>query len=167
MTTFLEIPVFFGLSIEVYIILLCIAFPTFFFWRLIFRKFIVHKVYQKAATWASTLILTPIIYTGLIAVFIYLISREPSSDFDEVKWRTDIESRFEMGDDIVESRMLIGKDTNQVKVILGQATWKDNLNKQWNYNMGMGGGLGFLFHNLSIKFKNNVVTNVYHTRIED
>jgi hypothetical protein len=168
MMNLLEIPAFFGLSIEVYFILLCISIPTYFFWRWVFRKRIADKSKRNISALVSTIILTPLIYLGLIVIFIYLISREPSSDFDKSKWLTDREGRFAMGDDIVKSKILIGKDTNQVKQLLGQPTWQDSSNTTWTYDMGNGGGgLGFLFHNLSIQFEKAKAVKVGHIRIKD
>lgn len=164
----LEIPVFFGLSIEVYFILLLISIPTYIFWRWAFKKRISDKTKRNISALVSTIILTPIIYVGLIGIFIYYITREPSSDFDQSKWLTDREGRFAMGDDIVKSKILLGKDTNQVKQLLGQPTWQDSLNVSWTYDMGNGGGgLGFLFHNLSVQFDKAKVVKVDHIRIKD
>ena len=168
MTHLLEIPVFFRMGIEVYFILLLISIPTYFFWRWVFRKRIVDKTKRNITSLVSTIILTPVIYLGLIGILIYLISREPSSDFDKSKWLADREGRFAMGDDIVKKNILIGKDTNQVKQLLGQPTWQDSLNTSWTYDMGMGGGgLGFLFHNLSVQFDKAKVVKVDHIRIKD
>ena len=110
MLKLLEIPIFIGLNIEVYFILICISVPTFFFWSWFFRKYITEKPKQTIATWISTIILTPIIYIGLIAIFIYFISSEHSRNFDKPKWLTDREGRFEMGDDIFLS---VGVPTNR------------------------------------------------------
>lgn len=168
MTHLLEIPIFFGLSIEVYIILLLISIPTYFFWRSVFKKRITDKKKRIISALVSTIVLTPIIYVGLIGIFIYYITREPSSDFDKSKWLTDREGRFAMGDEIVKSKILLGKDTNQVKQLLGQPTWQDSLNVTWTYDMGNGGGgLGFLFHNLSVQFDKAKVVKVDHIRIKD
>lgn len=167
MTHLLEVPVFFGLSIEVYFILLLISIPTYFFWCRVFKNRITDKTKRNVSVWISTIVLTPIIYVGIIGIFIYFITREPSSDFDKLKWLTDKEGRFSMGDDIVKSKMLLGKDTNQVKQLLGQPTWQDSLNVSWTYDMGFGGGFGFLFHNLSINFDKNKVVKVEHSRIQD
>jgi hypothetical protein len=135
---------------------------------LVFKKRIADKNKINISALVSTIILTPIIYLGLIGIFIYLITKEPSSNFDKSKWLTDREGRFEMGDDIVESKILLGKDTNQVKQLLGQPTWQDSLNISWTYDMGMGGGgLGFLFHNLSVQFDKAKVVKVDHIRIKD
>lgn len=168
MTHLFEIAIFFGLSIEVYFILLLISIPTYFFWHWAFKKRIADKSKRNVLALVFTFILTPIIYLGFIWILIYLISREPSSDFDKSKWLADREGRFAMVDDIVKSKILLGKDTNQIKQLLGQPTWQDSLNISWTYDMGMGGGgLGFLFHSLAVQFDKAKVVRVDHIRIKD
>lgn len=102
------------------------------------------------------------------------ITYTPSQDFNKSQWLTDKEGRFQMAGDIISSKMLIGKDTNQVKQMLGEPTWgsgstwrPDTINT-WGYNMGMGGGgLGFMLHNLIIKFDKEKVVAVEHAIIRD
>lgn len=98
----------------------------------------------------------------------------PIKDFDKTQWLTDKESRFQMAGDIINSKMLVGKDTNQVKQILGEPTWGSNstwrpdTTNTWTYDRGMGGGgLGFMFHNLVIKFDTGKVGAVDHAKIRD
>jgi len=170
----LDIPVIFGLSIEVYFILLAVAIPTFFFWRWLLKKIIKVDRTRKIVTWTATLIGTPLIYGGLIMLFMFGITYTPSKDFDKIQWLTDKEGRFQMAGDITTSKMLIGKDTTQVKQILGEPTWggdstwrQDTINT-FTYDMGMGGGgLGFMFHNLIIKFDKGKVVSVDHVKIRD
>ncbi|MCF1717042.1 hypothetical protein L0U88_20535 [Flavihumibacter sp. RY-1] len=172
--TLLDIPVIFGLSIEVYFFLVIIAIPTFLFWRWLLKKYIKGDRTRKIATWSATLIGTPIIYVGLIILFMFGMTYTPSRNFDKSEWLTDRERRFQMAGDIITSKMLLNKDTNQVKQILGEPTWgsdstwrQDTINI-WTYEMGMGGGgLGFLFHNLIIKFDKEKVAAVEHTEIRD
>ncbi len=172
--TLLDIPVLFGLSIEVYFILLIIAIPTFFFWRWLLKKYIKVDRTRKIVTWSATLVGTPIIYVGLIMLFMFGITYTPSKDFDKSEWQTDKEGRFQMAGDIISSKMLIGKDTNQVKQMLGEptwgsdSTWRPGIISTWTYDMGMGGGgLGFMFHNLVIKFEKRKVVTVEHSEIRD
>ncbi len=163
----LEIPIISGLSIEVYIILLVIAVPSFFFWRWLFKQYIKDSRRRKLATWFATLI-TPFIYAGVILLFLFGITYTPSRSFDKSTWLADKQERFQMGDDIIENELILGKDTNQVKQILGNPTWGDTT-QTWTYDMGSGGGgLGFLLHYLHVKFDNKGrVTSVEHLKIED
>jgi hypothetical protein len=172
--TLLEIPVIFGLSIEVYFILIIIAGTTFFFWRWLLRKIIKDGQKRKIFTWFATIIFTPIIYEGLIMLLLFGITYTPSRDFDKSQWLTDKEGRFQMASDIIDSKMLIAKDTNQVKQILGEpslgsgSNWRQDTVNAWTYDMGNGGGgLGFMFHNLVVKFDKEQVINVEHVKIRD
>ncbi|MCC6762858.1 MAG: hypothetical protein IT252_16680 [Chitinophagaceae bacterium] len=164
--TLIEIPIILGLSIEVYLILIIIAVPIFFFWSWFLKKHIKVDRTRKIATWSATLIVTPIIYLGIIMLFLFGITYSPKRDFDKSQWLTDREGRFEMADDIISSNMLTSKDSNQVKQLLGEPIRGSN--NTWIYDMGMGGGgLGFLFHSLIIKFENEKVITVEHATIRD
>ncbi|MBA2760729.1 MAG: hypothetical protein H0U39_01975, partial [Segetibacter sp.] len=66
-------------------------------------------------TWAATLVVTPVIYAGLILLLMFGMTYTPSKDFDESQRLIGREGRFQMAGDINKSKMLIGKDPNQVK----------------------------------------------------
>ena len=100
----LDIPTIFGLSIEVYLILIILGIPTFFFWRWIFKKYIKVNKTRKILIWLATIILTPCIY--------------------------------ELSNDIIESKMLIGKSKSQVRQILGDEDNNDSLNV-WTFGLGV------------------------------
>ena len=165
----LDIPVIFGLSIEVYFILLVIAIPTFLFWKWLLKKYIIVVKTRIIAIWSATFILTPIIYVGLILLFMFVLTYTPNINFNQSQWMTDKEGRFEMASDIINSKMLIGKDTSQVKQILGEPTWSDDTTKVWTYDMGFGGSaFSSLFHNLNLQLDNKgKVISVEHTKIRD
>jgi NADH:ubiquinone oxidoreductase subunit 5 (subunit L)/multisubunit Na+/H+ antiporter MnhA subunit len=163
-----NIPVIFSLSIEGYIIALTIAFPTFFFLKWLFKKFIKPSNTQKPVTWLTTLLLVPVIYEVIVSVFFIILFHEPNIDFDKSKWTVDRENRFKMAKNIIDSEILIGKDTNQIKQLLGNPYLRNASSKAWNYDMGTGGGgLGFLFHTLYIKFDKNKVASVLHQEVKD
>jgi hypothetical protein len=164
----LNISEFFGFSIEVYIICIIISVPTFFFWRWLLRKLVKVGNTRQVLTWLATIIATPIIYSGLIYLFILWISYEPTKKFDSFLWQKDKESRYQMADNIVESKILINKDTIQLKEVLGEPAYRDSAAKRWSYNIGMGGGgLGFMFHELTITFNAKKVISVEHIKIRD
>ena len=73
-----------------------------------------------------------------------------------------------MVDDLIENKTLIGKDTINLRKLLGQPTSQDSLNKVWTYDLGMGGGgLGFRFHTMYVNLENGKVTKVEHIRVDD
>lgn len=168
-TAFLYImPEIFGLSIEVYFITFVIAIPINFFFRWLFKKIIKQSKNRKIATCISTLLMVTMVYNLAISMFFIALFYEPKRNFDKLSWVTNKQERFQMANSIIESKLLINNDTNQVKLLLGNPTFRNNSSKTWNYDMGMGGGgLGFLFHNLVLKFGKNKVTSVKHQEIED
>lgn len=167
--TLLNIPILFGFSIEVYITLFLIAIPTFFFWRWLLKKYIKVDRKRKIAVWCATLITTLLIYLVLFQLLLFSLTYTPSRDFDRKLWSSNKENRFQMAGNIIKSKILIGKDTSQVKQMLGEPTWINARTQNWTYDMGIGGGgLGFLFHNLDLKLDNKgKVTSVEHIEIPD
>ena len=167
--TFLDIPVIFRLSIEVYFILLIIAVPTFFFWKWLLKKYIKVDSKRRIATWIFTFITTPIIYVPLVLLFVFGLPFEPGRNFNKHEWLTDREGRFQMANDIINSKVLIGKDTTEVKQILGEPSWKENGHTMWTYDMGWGGGwMSSLFHNLNLTVdRQGKVVLVEHVEIKD
>lgn len=166
--TLLHIPVILGLSIEVYIICFLIAGTTFLFCKWLFKKFIKADKIRKLTALAVALIATPVIYLGLIRLLMLWITYTPSSGFDKAQWLTVKERRFEMADNIIKTKMLISRDTTEVKQILGDPTWRQSTTTAWIYDMGIGGGgLGFMFHHLVIKFDKGKVVVVEHAKTND
>ena len=165
---FLHIPVLFGLSIGVYIICLIVAITTFYFCIWLLKNFVKAERTRKLTALTIAVVATPLIYLGLIRLLLFWITYTPSKGFDKSEWLTEKQERFQMADDIIKTKMLISKDTNQVKQILGDPTWNGDTAQVWSYDMGMGGGgLGFMFNNLIIKFDNNKVVAVQHSKIRD
>ena len=159
----------FGLSFEVYFICMIIAVTTFFLSKWLLKNLITSNRTRKFTGLTIAIIATPVIYLGLIRLLMFWITHTPSQSFDKTKWLTEKEDRFLMADDIIDSKMLINKDTNQVKQILGDPTWRSDTIKTWSYDMGFGGGgLGFLFHNLNVKLDNEgKVISIRHVEIRD
>lgn len=118
-----------------------------------------------------TIILTPIIYFLVIIGFVYLIHIERNREFDQNIWKeSEAESKvekYEMIDNLVESELIINKDSVEVKRILGEPEYKNYKSNYWQYYAGMGKGFGFVEHLLIIKFRNNKVFQVEHKRRQD
>jgi hypothetical protein len=97
----------------------------------------------------------------------FVITYTPEIEFEKSKWIADKANRFKMAGNIIESEMLVGKDSNQVKQIIGLPTWRSDstyqleLRNSWFYEMGSGAlGFGVKFYTLIVKFDNNKAVNV-------
>ena len=112
------IPPLFGIGIDVYFILIVISIPTYYIFRWLLKKCIQVDKTRKIATWTATLIATPILYFGLILLWLISMSYHPTYDFDKQKWFANKESRYEISEDIIESKMLIGKTKLNLKSLL-------------------------------------------------
>ena len=107
--------------------------------------------------------MTPLIYLSIVYAFIFAISYEPRRDFDKKKWMENPGKRYYMSKDLIDNE-LMGKDTTQLKELLGSPERQGI----WVYQMGEGsGGLGFIFHSLSIRLEQGKVAGVEHHRVSD
>jgi hypothetical protein len=107
-----------------------------------------------------TLILSPIIYFGLVMIWIFSISYYPTDDFNQNEWNTNVEERYKMSEDIIESEMLIGKTRDEVIQILGN-NFSSNDENRISYELGYVPGLFNIDPDyLDIKLENGIVVSV-------
>lgn len=91
-----------GFDISVYFINLAIAIPVFLSLRWLFRKTIPEDTHLRAIlTWFSTIIVTPIIYLGLVVLFVLYSSYYPAREFNKESWLTETTKRYEMTEDLI------------------------------------------------------------------
>ena len=160
MTTHLFIPEIFGVSIEVYFILLFIGVPTYFFWRWLLKKFISVDITRKVMTWSATILLTPLIYLAIVMIWIISVSYYPSHDFDKQKWHDDVEKRYELSEDLIDNEVLLGKTMDEVKRLLGD-DYQESARDRWSYYLGFRPQLFCIDPDfLDIDFKNGRVVKV-------
>ena len=69
-----------------------------------------------------------------------------------------------MIDDLIDSRVLIDKDSIQVKELLGKPNYKNTNENVWTYEAGTGGGFGFVDHFLKIYYKKNKVQKIEYKK---
>ncbi len=143
-----------------YFYLIILTIPTFLFLNWVFKKYIKNQKHRKLSTIIGTIILTPILFYGIIYIFLSYIFYEPQYKFDKEKWFSERNKRFEMRNDIINSEILIEKSKNQVLNLIGEPT-KGDTSDVWSYRLGMGGGgVLFQFNELVVTFKNDTVRTV-------
>ena len=160
MTILLDIPQLFGVSIEVYFILLILGISTFYIWRWLLKRFIKNNKKRSVAIWIATIAATPLIYIGIVMFWFFGISYYPTSDFDKQKWIADKEMRYELSKDIIDSEILIGKTKAEVRQILGDDGNTDK-SDHWYYYLGYRPGFANIDPDvLEIEFIDNKVVKV-------
>lgn len=149
------------MSPEVPIIVLILAIPTYFICKwLMTRLKVGNKRNRKFLAIIPTLILSPIIYVGLVMIWIFSISYYPASNFDKNEWDSNVEERFKMSEDIIESEILIGKTREEVIQMLGNDFISNNESKI-TYELGHVPGLFNIDPDyLDIKLENGKVISV-------
>jgi hypothetical protein len=149
------------MSAEVPIIVLILAIPTYFIYKwLMTRLKVGNKRNRKFLAIIPTVILSPIIYVGLVMIWIFSISYYPTSDFDKNEWNSNVEERFKMSEDIIESEILIDKTREEVIEILGNDFITNN-ESEITYELGHVPGLFNIDPDyLDIKLENGKVISV-------
>lgn len=149
------------MSPEVPIIILILAIPTYFICRWIMRKIkIGNDRNRKFLAIIPTVILSPILYIGFVMIWIFSISYYPTSDFDQKEWSSNVEERYKMSEDIIESKILIGKTREEVIQILG-TDFLNNNESELTYELGFEPGLFNIDPDyLDIKLENGIVISV-------
>ncbi|WP_432670922.1 hypothetical protein [Flavobacterium sp. SM2513] len=108
------------MSIEVPFILLILMVPIYFISKWTLRKLnFGTKKNRKYLAVLPTVILSPLLYVGLIYLWIASVSYYPSTDFDERLWTLKPQERYMMSEDLIESKYLIGKTKEEIIALLG------------------------------------------------
>lgn len=148
------------MGFEVIIINLVLAIPTYFVCQLIFKR-IKDSRARHLTTWLVTIVLTPVIYIGIILAWIAFATYYPERDFDKEKWKADIEKRYEMTDDLVDNGKLIGKTKEEIKELLGQEDVNSD-STLWTYYIGFKPSIiGIDPDVLEVEFKNDKVSRCW------
>ncbi|AXO81815.1 hypothetical protein DZC78_04915 [Olleya aquimaris] len=115
---------------------------------------------RKIVALISSIILSPLIYLGIIYMMLFTISYYPSNDFDKIKWDTNKAERYKMSEDIIESEILIGKTKTEIIQLLGNDFYSYN-NNHIAYELGFVPGLFNIdIDVLDIYFENEKVIKV-------
>ncbi len=149
------------MSPEVPIIILILAIPTYFICKWIMKKIkIGNDRNRKFFAIIPTVILSPILYIGCVMIWIFSISYYPTSDFDQNQWNSNVEERYKMSKDIIESKILIGKTREEVIQLLG-TDFLNNNESELTYELGFVPGLFNIDPDyLDIKLENGIVISV-------
>jgi hypothetical protein len=149
------------MSPEVPIIILILAIPIYFLSKWILKKLkLGNAKNRKYLAIIPSIILSPLLYVGIIIIWFFSVSYYPKTDFNKQKWNENKEERYKMSSEIIKSEILIGKTKDEVIELLGNDyyTYNDN---HIAYDLGFVPGLFNIDPDvLDIYFENGKVNKV-------
>ena len=149
------------MSPEVPIIIFILSIPIYFLSIWILRKLkLGNDKNRKYLAIIPAVILSPMTYIGIITIWLFSIWHYPEKDFDKQIWETNIEERYMMSEDIIESDILIGKTKQEIIELLGTDYWTYGEN-HISYYLGFVPGIANIDPDvLDIYFENGIVIKV-------
>ena len=105
------------------------------------------------------LLLLVAIFIIIVYTFYYLKPDFYSKAYNRKEWNNNPSARAQMANNLIESKILIGKDSIQILYELGKYHNEPNRN-EWKYLLGYKGYLRAEFYFLSISFNNGKVDDV-------
>jgi hypothetical protein len=149
------------MSYEVPLLILILAIPVYFLSIWFLNKFkLGNEKNRKFLAIIPTILLSPILFGGIIQLWIFSISYYPKTDFNKQEWASNKEERYKMSNDIMESNLLIGKTKDEVITLMGNDFYKYDDN-HIAYDLGFVPGLFKIDPDvLDIYFKNGKVFKV-------
>ncbi|PNW25906.1 hypothetical protein [Formosa algae] len=143
------------------IFILILAIPCFFISKWGLKKLdIGTSKNRKYIALFPTFILSPIVYVGLILLWMASASYYPTYEFNKRQWETHPEERYTMSEDLMDNKLLIGKTKSEIAVLLGNDfyTYTDN---HIGYTLGFKPGFFNIDPDvLDIYFENGKVVRV-------
>lgn len=146
---------------EVPIIILILSIPVYFLTIWILKRLrLGNKKNRKFLAFIPTMILSPLLYFGLIMIWVFSVSYYPETDFNSQEWNENKEERFKMSNNIIKCEILIGKNKKEVIELLGNDFYSYNEN-HIAYDLGFVPGLLKIDPDvLDIYFENGKVIRV-------
>ncbi len=137
------------------------SIPIFFLIKYILRKLKIEKPTNRTfISFFTALILVPLTYITIFSIIIFSITYSPEKEFDQDKWSSDPDERYEMTKDIIESKMLEGMTKEEIINLLGNDDFNYN-EDHWAYGIGFVPGLFNIDPSvLNVHFENNKVVLV-------
>ncbi|MFV9550703.1 hypothetical protein [Algibacter sp. PT7-4] len=130
---------------------------------------------RKWLTLLISIALTPIVYFYLFYPMLNIFSSyHHKKYFNAQAWEEKPALRYEMANQLITDSLLIGKNKNDVKTLLGKPEWfgwddaiKANSQEKWNYNMGfVPGAFNTMQECIELEFENNKVKSVNPYQLE-
>lgn len=142
--------------------IIIIVLPLFFLMKWFYGKIKYFKE-KKLLKNISAIISSIILYFLISTLFFSIITRTSKISFDKVVWKNDINERYKMVDDLIQSDYFIGKNRDSLEYIFGKPL-KDNIeNKIIEYELIGRTWSDFRIIKLKLYLQNDIVSKFEFT----
>jgi hypothetical protein len=117
---------------QILVLLFFVSLPSYFIWRKVLTKKFAASKYYSAILAFCVLLVSPLILFSIVLLVINIYMMDPKIPFNDSEWKIG-KARNHMVDDIIKTNILMGKDTNQVKELLGAPNIYQSENGMWTY----------------------------------
>lgn len=133
-------------------ILSLFGIPVYYILHNLLKKRIINKTIRMIVLWLLTIISTPVFFISCIVLFFMVINYYPKHAFTENRWATEKDTRYEIEDDLIDSKLLIGKSKAEVIQLVG-LEGNEIKSDSWWYFTGRKPGLNFRSSVLKVDYK--------------
>lgn len=140
-------------------ILSLFGIPVYSLIHHLLKKRIENKTNRRLMLWLLTILSTPVFFVSCIVFFFMVTSYYPKHAFTENRWATEKETRYEMEDDLINSKLLVGKTKAEVVQIVG-LEGNELKSDSWRYFMGKKPGFTFESSQIEVNYKDGKVETV-------
>lgn len=127
--------------------------------RIISKNYFTTKKEQNRTLIIATIVISPVTYVLALICYLFYLFYEPQQRFDSNKWLTDKASRIEMKNNLVESKILEGKNKEQIIQLLGKPDG-DAPDRSIYDLQSTSAGFGWEHNFIEVKYKNKKVFSV-------
>ncbi|WP_380282891.1 hypothetical protein [Hymenobacter rubripertinctus] len=119
------------------------------------RRFRPQEPHPKRWALLTAGLATPLLCWAGVYLALFLISYYPHRSFNPSGWAFSPDTRYEMVDELRDSRGLIGLDAAQVSALLGKPYYQQATS--WEYSLGMQPGFSIDGEGLQLEFQDGKV----------
>lgn len=133
-------------------ILYLFSIPVYYLIHSLLKKWITNKILRILVLWLLTIVSTPVFFISCIVLFFMVINYYPKHAFTANRWAKEKDTRYEIEDDLIDSKLLIGKSKAEVIQLL-ELEGNEIKSDSWRYFTGKKPGLNFRSSVLKVDYK--------------
>lgn len=76
--------------------------------------------------WVISFITIPVVFVGIIMTWYFISTSFQKKEFNKISWDQNIELRYELVDDLIDKKTLIGLSPEEIIILLGEVDYTND-----------------------------------------